>query len=284
MRKRVYIVWSHHHALREWFQYRDSEPHLLSFDYHTDFHKAFIQKSGDPSACYAYSRERHNLYLKKHISCEDVDAAISDLRNDEQIDFAIRSGIIKRAFIFSHNEYHSDSRVLTVPPMVKGAEQVQIEEILRNFAPSVVSNAVHSDIDKSCDVIGETLVENGIVSYPECRHPLLTENGESQMAQLVTTDAILDEVLETFCKNGFKQDNYILDFDCDFIRNKGSMTHGHFQSLKNLIKGAKAITIAQEPDCVWGCSEQELSYDEVEDWLVQLIKGCVDDVQIERGP
>lgn len=281
MKKRVYIVLSHHHALREWFRYHECKPDLLSFDYHTDFHKAFIRKAGNPGACHTYSRERHNLYLKKHIPCEDIDAAINDLENDEQIDFAIRSGIIQKAFVFSHMEYGDRRRVLTVPPIVMSTEQIRIAELMHQFAPRLIAASTHSDVDTQCDIIGETLVEEGIVSYPEHRHPLIIAKDESQMAKLVTDDTILDVVLETFCKNGFNQDNYILDFDCDFIRDTEAMTHGHFNLLKELIKGAKAITIAQEPSCVSDCSRQALSYKEIEDWLIKLIRGCVNDVQIE---
>ena len=278
MNKCVYIVELHHHVIKEWFRYRESKPDLLSFDYHTDFRKAFIGKFGDPRA---YSRELHNLYLSKHVPCADVDEAIKDLKNDEQIDFAIRSRIIKKAFVFSHNEYHSDSRVLTVPPIVMSVEQIRIMELMHKFTPRFIGASTHSDVDTKCDVIGETLVEEGIVSYPEHRHPLLTAKDEAQVAKLVTTDAILKGVLEAFCKNGFDQNNYILDFDCDFIRNKGAMTHDHLQLLKKLIKGARAITIARESGCVDGCSGYALSYEEIEDWLVKLIHDCVNDVQIE---
>ena len=284
MKKCVYVVLSHHHALREWFRYHECKPDLLSFDYHTDFTKAFIRKAGNPGACHTYSRERHNLYLSKHIPCEDVDAAINDLENDEQIDFAIRSGIIKKAFVFSHNEYHRDGRVLTVPSMVMSAEQTRIVEFMHQFAPRFIDASTHSDIDAKCDIIGETLVEEGIVSYPEHRHRLLMAKDESEVAKLVMTDTILKGVLETFCKNGFNQDNYILDFDCDFFRDRGAVAHDRLQLLKNLIKGAKAITIAREPSCADECSGHVLSYEEIEDWLFKLIENCIDDVQIEYEP
>ena len=284
MKKRVYVVLSHHHALREWFRYHECKPDLLSFDYHTDFTKAFIRKAANPGACHTCSRERHNLYLSKHIPCEDVDAAINDLENDEQIDFAIRSGIIKKAFVFSHNEYHRDGRVLTVPSMVMSAEQTRIVEFMHQFAPRFIDATTHGDIDAKCDIIGETLVEEGIVSYPEHRHRLLMTKDESEVAKLVMTDTILKGVLETFCKNGFNQDNYILDFDCDFFRDRGAMAHDHLQLLKNLIKGAKAITIAREPSCVDECSGHVLSYEEIEDWLFKVIENCIDDVQIEYEP
>lgn len=242
MKKRVYITWSHHHVIKEWFRYQGSGVHLLSFDYHTDFREAFIGKSGDPSACYKYSPTRHNSYLTKHIPCQDVEAGIKDLKNDEHIDFAIRSGMIEKAFVFSHdgNTFH-DGRVLSVPNGSKQIDQARI------------------------------------FSYCEAWHPLATPqpyNGstEVKMAKCITTDAVLNEVVKTFCQYGFDQDNYILDFDCDFIRDKDAMTHDNFQTLKNLINGAKTITIARESSCVDECSGQALSYDVIEEWLIELIK------------
>ena len=62
------------------------------------------------------------------------------------------------------------------------------------------------------------------------------------------------------------------------------MAHDRLQLLKNLIKGAKAITIAREPSCVDECSGHVLSYEEIEDWLFKLIENCIDDVQIEYEP
>ena len=45
------------------------------------------------------------------------------------------------------------------------------------------------------------------------------------------------------------------------------MTHGQFQTLKMLIRGAKAITMAKEPTYVFECSEGKLSSDVIVDWL-----------------
>ena len=252
MKKRVYIVMSHHHAIREWFRYRESEPHMLSFDYHTDFREAFSNKSGNQRTFDEYSRGIRGLHLSKHIPCEDVDAAISDLKNDEQIDFAIRAGIIKKAFVFSHDlNTVNDKRVLNVP---NGRRQID---------------------------------QSQIFSYCEATHPLATpypytDVTEAKMARIVTTDEVLNEVIKTFRKYGFDQSNYILDFDSDFIRDQKAMENDDkFQTLKDLIKGAKAITIALEPFCVIDCSGQALSSDEIEGWLIQLIQSCVDDVLIE---
>lgn len=282
MKKRVYISWSHHHVIREWFRYSGCGIHLLSFDYHTDFHEAFIKKSGTPSDNFTCSSKRYNFYLKKHIPCNDIEAAIKDLKYDEHIDFALRSGMIKKAFVFSSDEYVDEGRVLTVPPIEMSEEQVQFVEFMRNFAPTVVKNSPCHDDNISHDGYAETRIEYGIVSFPECRHPLLMANDELQKAKHVTTDDVLNEVIKTFGKQGFDQSNYILDFDCDFIRDRDAMAHRQLQTLKELIRGAKSITIAREPGCVHECSGGTLDYEEIETWFVGLIQDCVDDVEIER--
>ncbi len=247
MKKRVYITWSHHHVIKEWVRYKETGAHLLSFDYHTDFHEAFLRTSWDSVSCSCGNRD---VYLRKHIPCRDVDAAIEDLWNDEHIDFALKCGMIEKAFVFSHNcSSFRDGRVLDVPNRRKQIAQARI------------------------------------FSFCEMWHSLATpqpydDSTEAKMGQLITTDEVLNEVIETFREYGFHQDNYILDFDCDFVRDKAALTHNRCQTLKNLIKGAKAITIALEPTCVEECSEQTLSSEEIEAWLAKLIKdSCCNDVE-----
>lgn len=295
MKKRVYIVQSHHHVIKEWFRYRECGSHLLSFDYHTDFHEAFIRASCTSSSSrigvrsYTYTIENHNLVLKKHIACRDenaIEAAVNDLRHDEHIDFAIRSGMIKRAFVFSYaSSTFNDGRVLTVPPtppVEMSDDQVQVLNMLNMLAPKVLNETTECEADAPSAILVGSNVEDGIVSYSESRHPFLKGKDESECAKLVTTDRVLDEVLKTFREHGFNQDNYILDFDCDFIRDREAMKYDQLQTLKMLIKDAKAITIALEPDCVNECSGNTVTCEEVEDWLVALIKECVDaDIKYE---
>ena len=245
MKKRVYVAWKHHHVLREWFKYKNTGMQLLSLDYHTDFHKAFLRAFGSRSD----SSESYESYLDGHI-CGGVEVAIKDLKNDEHIDFAIRSGMIENAFVFSCKSCTHDG-VMVVPSRKK------------QIVPP----------------------RRGIVSYSEVGHPMINspydDSQMAKMAKLVTHDEVLKDVLKTFCECGFNQDDYILDFDCDFIRDKDAMSHGHFQILKTLIKGARAITIAREHGCVFECSGGTLSYDEIEEWFKDLIQNCVGGVEIE---
>lgn len=276
----VYIVRSHHHVLKEWYRHRGSGMQLLSFDYHTDFHEAFLRQLNDPATLGAISWERRNSFLHRHIPCADVDAAIVDLRNDEHVDFAIQSGMIEKAYVFSCCEYGNRDRVLTVPAIEMDDEQTRISDFMRNFSPIVLLGPTRREVARAQNELLAAHGEKRIVSLPEHRHPLLAAKEESGRAKLVTTDEVLSEVLETFGVEGLNRDNYIFDFDCDFVRDEDAMTHGGFDVLKSIIRGAKAITIAQEPDCVRECSEGRLTCEEIEAWLVGLIRECVDDVAI----
>ncbi len=105
--KAVYIVEEHHQALIPWSIERRkmaSPPVLITFDYHTDTRPAFLH--------YAFSAagqdERKAAILRREMSSAaayDNDArlaaAVKQLSNDEHIDYAIRAGIIKNAFVFS---------------------------------------------------------------------------------------------------------------------------------------------------------------------------------------
>lgn len=250
MKKRVYIAESHHYVIKEWFRYKKSGVHLLSFDYHTDFQEALVRKFRNSGTAKHIS---YNEYLSTYISCYDIDAAIKDLRHDEHIDFALRSGIIEKAYVFSSKSNTFDDERM---------------------------------IDVSAGCICSS--RSQIISYGEASHPLVQphpydETKKAWMAKNNTTDQVLTDVIEVFQKYGFNQDNYILDIDCDFIRDKAAMCHSNLKVLEKLIKGAKAITIARESTCVCECSEGKLISDEIQEWLIGLIKKSCCCVYIEKA-
>lgn len=287
MKKRVYITYSHHHVVREWFRYRGLKPHVLSFDSHTDFNEAFIRVAGNGGLCNSYSRDKHKIFLNKHSPCKDIEAAIADLNNDEHIDFAIRSGIIKRAFVFSFDEYIDyvyKSRILNVHPIRKSNEQTIGNATRVTKLKGFTTTDLKSSPADELDLFYNDIIENPIVSFSVHKHSLWNVNNESQMSKLIVTDEILREVMKAFYRYGFKHDNYILDFDCDFIRDLEAMTQNHCNLLTKLIKGARAITIAREPDFVLECSGQTVTYNDVEEWLIGLIQNSEDGFEIEKEP
>lgn len=93
--KNVYIVEEHHHVLLPWSLERlklKTAPAVLTLDHHTDVLPAFGARV--PAGRQSFGCDP-----------ETVRRAIADLRHDEHLDFAIRSGLISSATLFSHVNY-----------------------------------------------------------------------------------------------------------------------------------------------------------------------------------
>ena len=112
--KTVYIFEHHNIALTAWADVKtthDEELILLTLDHHTDTHEAFIG--------WAYYTNGHNTdnvepIIEERLARVDwrddqsLNEAVNDLRNDEQIDAAIRLGLFTFAFCF--NNQHTNTR------------------------------------------------------------------------------------------------------------------------------------------------------------------------------
>ena len=95
------IVEEHHQVLPFWKKIADSRPldFILTLDHHTDVLPAFSR-----------------LDEKPEIDREQPEKAVTMLRHDEHIDWALRAGIMKRAIILSHENFttpaHSSMKVI----------------------------------------------------------------------------------------------------------------------------------------------------------------------------
>lgn len=261
MKKRVYIVGEHHNVLREWCKYQGQGMHLLSFDYHIDFRTAFSSWNGGDLT-----------------ECENVEAAIIALAKNEHIDYAIRRGIVKKAFVFSYERYFGEGKVgVKTVPDSKAEEDVQakIDDCFKRMGlpQERLRASLCRNVDNRQD--GQIVTENQIVSFPKERHPLAPVSDK-----LITSDDVLNSVLDEFNDNNFDWGNYIFDFDSDFIRDEAAMAHGHFEILKKIIRCAKVITIAREPDCC----DSNVPFQKVERWLTELVESCGDEVEIGYDP
>ena len=257
MKKRVYIVGEHHNVLREWCKYQGQGMHLLSFDYHIDFRPFSSGIGSDP------------------LKCENVEAAIIALAKNEHIDYAIRRGIIKKAFVFSYERYFGGGKVrVKLVPDSKAEEyaQAKIDDCFKRMGlpQECLRVALCRNVNNRQD--GQIIIESQIVSFSKERHPLAPVSDK-----LITSDDVLNSVLGEFNDNNFDWGIYIFDFDCDFIRDEEAMTHEHFETLKKIIRGAKVITIAREPDCC----DSNVPFQRVERWLTELVENCGDKVEIE---
>lgn len=89
---RVYEVEDHHHVLLPWAKERARlgvPLHILTLDHHTDTLPAFTH----------YNENHDQPHAVEGLTTEE---AIPDMRHDEHFDFAVRTGLICSAAIFSH--------------------------------------------------------------------------------------------------------------------------------------------------------------------------------------
>ena len=98
----IRVVSSHHEALGEWARYRrglDSAPALFTCDHHTDTLPAFGRAAADEA-----DRLRR-VAAYDYRSDSSIAEALALLRHDEQIDLALRGGVVKRAVIVAHADH-----------------------------------------------------------------------------------------------------------------------------------------------------------------------------------
>ena len=108
--KWVYVFESHNIALEAWAELKaiHHELNLITLDHHTDTNPAFGRSSfvrdyarGDQ----AKETERINERVAEidWRNKDQIQKAVAELRNDEQIDAAIRLGIFSFAFCFNNS-------------------------------------------------------------------------------------------------------------------------------------------------------------------------------------
>jgi hypothetical protein len=140
--KRVFVFEHHNLAPIAWCQsprMASVAPALVTFDHHTDTHLAFLRHMHRDKDILE-SIPEHERVAEANRLCSlvknkrDVENSVSLLRNDEQIDFAIRSGLISHAYVISHE---------TNPQFVMRSkeykewlsEKVKLENLIRSIVP-----------------------------------------------------------------------------------------------------------------------------------------------------
>ena len=102
--KKIYIVENHHEVIIPWSEYASSNetaPVLLTFDHHIDTRSAFYRHSRKVAGL-KWRPVRDQLIANVDINESSIIASSLDkLYNDEHIDFALQTGIISEAVVFS---------------------------------------------------------------------------------------------------------------------------------------------------------------------------------------
>lgn len=265
----VYIFEQHHYALFPWSEVKANNISrkmvLFSFDHHTDIHDPFLDY------CYHNKDNVQDLISKVNFNDESsINDAVLKLRNDEHIKTALKMGIFEKAFIISHSNTFDD-----VPMSVQ--EQARMEKLKKND-PEYMMQVINGDYGitsraertyEDSDIYMPPFVSEGICEYGR-------ENDD-----VVLEDSFLIEkmtILSRMCPNIISAEgdincDYILDIDLDYFHTMKSINPLSKKIFSQLVKDAKAITIAKESACVeLERSEEAVTSDILLEKLLELFK------------
>lgn len=227
--KDVYIFENHNIAIIPWViikkKIKDDHLGLLTLDFHPDTNEAFrnylIRSSNQGSSEKTRENERKNLLDGIDIDkTADLERSVDLLKHDEQIDFAIRKGILDFAQViqyqglqekFSIGEEFPEDRIL----------------MIQNFCAVGCSKETH---DCSCVI----------------------EHSNQAIESILLNDRLLQtkEYLTNIGKQNYLNKPYILDIDLDYFRTKRSINPEDPTAIYKLIRASAGITIAKESECV----------------------------------
>lgn len=254
--KEVFVVRDHHHALAAWASVRracTNPPNLITIDHHTDVDEAFLGHAAWRVHTGEISEEAGVAERNALVAAIDwksdagITHAIKSLQHDEHIDAATRSGILKSAFAIqlSDGGGYSSMEEAAHKKAVAIAWQTQTKPPspltgLRTYAPA----------------------ENGIyVISHECAIGCEKRPHDDQCvidhALQIIESPYLDDQLARGAKIAVclgmptvDAEPYILDIDLDVFHSRKATAPNDPSTFYRLIKGALAITIATEPECV----------------------------------
>lgn len=256
--KDVYVIRDHHHALLPWAKVRSKfevAPALISLDHHTDNRPAYLshiyhalENSRQDEDANAREELRRSLAQEVDFNNADsVRAAIGRLRHDEHIHAAVLSDIIGFAFVIQLME-HTETESIE--------ERKYREEKYGNGPPW--NHAVPEPVPP----FTYSVPDNGIFIVPSlcvawCQKMPHDDECFRLLSDSVIEDRYLGEQLDiakhmaTFCGiQSLTEKPYILDIDLDYFHTRKAVAPIHCDVFSQLIRGAEAITIALEPDCV----------------------------------
>ena len=206
--KKLYIVENHHEVLEAWEKYKNQKINVITLDTHTDTKLCF------ENYCYHNTTTSSTILINNYNNNTiDIKNIISKLKNDEHIDFAVRSGIVNKVFVISYNTSYSI-----------GNANIFSEE------PNNYNNQL-------------------IIEYNNFT-TLTSEDSYIHSRTIALTPKVLNDATNYFSSLDKNYANkYILDIDLDYICTMYAFDED-LSKFKELIKNAELITIAKEPSFV----------------------------------
>jgi hypothetical protein len=247
MGKSIYVVVEHHKALAAWALVRNisnAPPYLLTIDHHTDTDEAFsghvsLTWHEDPSI----DPEQLTANLIAEIDWGDdrsIKNAIGKLQHDEHIHAAIRSGVLKASFSI----------------------QLSVQEGWEDPDDGIFV------VSHKCAMACHKSVYDDACMIHHALEIIESEYLEDQLRRIrIITDGNGMEPIESL--------PYILDIDLDAFHSYAAANPKNTATIYRLIRGAVAITIAREPECVqelWQDGNEEPSVDKLLEILMRHIE------------
>lgn len=247
--KEIYIVEQHHHALLPWAEYRKTlikAPILISLDHHTDTRSAFLHNS------YDFKKDKPNEILRKQLikyvdfkNETSILTAVTKLRNDEHIDLANKADIVSKSFIICYSQ-SNDSPYSYEMSKYQSSWHERIFNNISKPEPQRPFTYPESNI-----YIVENICSIGCEANPhndDCLIPHFNQAIESDFLQHKLS--IINEMKPGLVINNNIIEDYILDIDLDYFHTIASISPIDTSIFYNMIRNAKIITIATEPDFV----------------------------------
>jgi len=252
--KEVYVYGSHNRVLEAWVV--GDRQNVFSLDYHTDTRQAFESysywradsevKAGSSTNHEFRKKELTDLKIRQYLESQVTLAQVNDnLKHDEHLDFAVRTGLIKKAFILSTSRNEKSSNPCV--HLACGQEEYEDQPLIE-FSPLCIPGCTKMNHDRDC----------------------FTLRADCSIEDLFLNPAVRQA--KRFDSSFFN--NYILDIDCDYFNTEKSLYPDEIGTFQNLIRNSDFVTIALEPECVKICRQDgsKLNSDIILSRLLSIIE------------
>ena len=213
--KKIYIVENHHEVIIPWSEYssnNETAPVLLTFDHHMDTRSAFYRHSCEVAGL-EWRSVRDQLIANADINDSNTIASSLDkLRNNEHIDFALQTGMISDAVVFS---------LLNV-----GICRDYSNNNIYYIDPCCTSKCKKSSHDYECQIdVYDKVIE-----------------GDELLFKLNKINKFIPDF---FISNRINK-KFILDIDLDCFHTKKAINAVDMSVFNYLVNNAEIVTIATE--------------------------------------